>query len=120
MTEFRFPKTMRLLRPRDFERVMQARVSASDGMMRMYGAANEQDHPRLGLTVSRRVGGSVTRNAWKRALREAFRLAQHDLPSCDVICIPHRDVTPDVARLMASLTKLSRRIDEQLRRRATK
>jgi ribonuclease P protein component len=30
-------------------------------------------HDRLGLTVSRRVGGAVARNRAKRLLREAFR-----------------------------------------------
>jgi ribonuclease P protein component len=109
-----------LLRPRDFDRVMRARASATDGFLRMYGATNEFDHPRLGLTVSRRVGGAVTRNRWKRALREAFRLAQRDLPPCDLVCIPHRDAEPHVARLMQSLTKLSHRIDTELRRRSSR
>ena len=120
MTSFRFSKQLRLLKPRDFERVMQARASATDGLLRMYGAASGLDHPRLGLTVSRRVGGATTRNVWKRALREAFRLAHHDLPACDVVCIPHRDAAPDVARLIESLKKLSRRIDDELRRRSTR
>ncbi len=118
MLQFEFPKRMRLLKPREFQRVMQARAAATDGMLRMYGAASELDHPRLGLTVSRRVGGATTRNVWKRALREAFRLAQHDLPACDMVCIPHRDATPDVARLIESLKKLTRRIDQELRRRS--
>jgi ribonuclease P protein component len=115
-----FPPRLRLLRPRDFDRVMRARASATDGFLRMYGATNELDHPRLGLTVSRRVGGAVTRNRWKRALREAFRLAQRDLPPCDLVCIPHRDAEPHVARLMQSLTKLSHRIDTELRRRSSR
>jgi ribonuclease P protein component len=118
MTRFEFPKQLRLLKPREFQRVMQARASATDGMLRMYGAASELGHPRLGLTVSRRVGGATTRNVWKRALREAFRLVQHDLPACDIVCIPHRDAAPDVARLIESLNKLTRRIDQELQRRS--
>ena len=120
-SNFDFPKRLRLLKPRDFERVMQARVSATDGLLRMYGAANDFDHPRLGLTVSRRVGGATTRNVWKRALREAFRLAQHELPACDLVCIPHRDA--DAGRRPARssrCTKLARRIDAELRRRSAR
>jgi ribonuclease P protein component len=119
MAEYCFPKRLKLLRPRDFERVMQARASAVDGLVRMYGAANDLGHPRLGLTVSRRVGGATTRNVWKRALREAFRLAQHDLPNCDVVCIPQRNAAPVVARLVESLKKLAHRVDADLRRRST-
>ncbi|MEX2093932.1 MAG: ribonuclease P protein component [Pirellulales bacterium] len=117
MVNLRFSKRLRLLRPPEFERVMQARTSATDGLVRMYGAANDLGHPRLGLTVSRRVGHAATRNVWKRSLREAFRLAQHDLPACDLVCIPHRDAAPDVARLVESFKKLAHRIDAELRRR---
>jgi ribonuclease P protein component len=118
MVEYRFAPRMRLLKPRDFERVMRARATATDNMVRMYGTLNALGHPRLGLTVSRRVGTATRRNVWKRALREAFRLAQHELPACDLVCIPHRDAAPDVARLRDSLTRLARRLDEQLRRRS--
>lgn len=118
MANFRFPKRLRLLRPPEFDRVMRVRVSATDGLIRMHAAANELGYPRLGLTVSRKVGGATTRNIWKRALREAFRLAQHELPACDIVCIPHRESLPEVARLVESLKKLSCRLDLQLRRKS--
>ena len=59
MVELGFPKRLRLLKPSEFDRVMRSRVSAVDGVMRLYGAANELGHPRLGLTVSRRMGNAV-------------------------------------------------------------
>jgi len=37
-------------------------------------APGEQPHSRLGLTVSRKVGGAVVRNRIKRHLREIFRI----------------------------------------------
>lgn len=117
MAELRFPKRLRLLATSDFDRVMGARVSVTDGLVRMHGASNDLGHARLGLTVSRRVGGAVERNAWKRALREAFRLVQHELPPCDLVCIPHRNTAPDVKRLMESLPRLADRIASELRRR---
>jgi ribonuclease P protein component len=117
MRELTFAKRLRLLKPSEFDRVMRSRASAVDGLMRLYGAANELGHPRLGLTVSRRVGDAVVRNRWKRALREAFRLSQQRLPACDLVCIPHRDAAPDVARLIDSLAALARRVDEKTRGR---
>lgn len=119
MAELTFPKRLRLLKPSEFDRVMRSRISAVDGLMRIYGAANELGHPRLGLTVSRRMGVAVERNRWKRSLREAFRLGQHQLPPCDLVCIPHRDASPDVARLGESLAKLARQVEAKLKKGRT-
>jgi ribonuclease P protein component len=111
---FRFPKRMRLLRPAEFARVMAARSSAADGMLRMYAATSDLDHPRLGLTVSRKVGGAVERTRWKRGLREAFRLVQHELPALDLVCLPQRTSEPDVQRLRESLVRLARQLETRL------
>lgn len=46
------------------------------------------DHPRLGLVVSRRVGGAVQRNRLKRRLREVFRTNLGRFPAAtDVVVI---------------------------------
>ena len=41
------------------------------------------DKPRLGLSVSKRVGSSVVRNRVRRRLKEIFRSSVADLP-CDL------------------------------------
>jgi ribonuclease P protein component len=116
MTDLRYPKRLRLLRRGDFQRVFDARSSAADGVVIVYGAYNDVGHARLGVTVSRRVGGAVKRNRWKRHLREAFRLAQHELPALDLVCLPRAGAEPDTRQLTASLVALARRVERRLQR----
>jgi ribonuclease P protein component len=44
---------------------------------------NGCEHPRLGVTVSRRVGNAVTRNRIKRYIKEFFRTNKNDLYNYD-------------------------------------
>lgn len=76
-----FPRSARLRRPAEFERVYARRRSAAGGPIVLHASpALEDGPPRLGLSVSRRVGNAVARNAWKRRLREAFREVRDRLP----------------------------------------
>jgi ribonuclease P protein component len=112
-TAHHFPKKVRLLRPADFRRVLDSHHTASDHFLRLCGAASSLAHPRLGLTVSRKVGSAPARNRWKRLLREAFRLTQHELPPLDLVCIPRGGDCPPLAVLRESLLSLARRLAKQ-------
>ena len=110
-----FPKRVRLLKSAEFDRVFGRRCSFADGLIVVYFATGESERPRLGLVVSRKCGNAVVRNRWKRALREAFRLVQHELPRhLDLVVLPKRGAKPDVARLQASFAKLAARANEKL------
>jgi len=108
-----FSKRVRLLRASEFERVFAERTSVFDSSMALHGSANDLGHPRLGLVVSRRVGGAVQRNRWKRLLREAFRLTQGELPPLDLVCIPRAAWPPTLKELQASLCRLAVRIERK-------
>jgi ribonuclease P protein component len=68
-------RSRRLSRSADFEAVYRRGRSASSRHLVVYAFARDPTagaaEPRVGLTVSRKVGGAVERNRVKRLLREA-------------------------------------------------
>jgi ribonuclease P protein component len=67
-------REQRLRTAAEFRRV---RETAARGwpspLLVLYVAPNDLDRPRVGITVSRRVGKAVVRNRVRRRLREAMR-----------------------------------------------
>ena len=91
-------KRRRLSRSAEFERVYRQGRSKANRYLVLYAfpraddAAADEDGPRLGLSVSRRVGGAVERNRVKRVLREAFWAEAERLPaSSDYVVVARPD-----------------------------
>ena len=83
----------------------------------MFGYPSGLGYPRLGLSVSRKVGGAVVRNRWKRSIREAFRQSRARLPDgVDLVVIPRPGAKPELAGLMESLVRLAARVVSKLER----
>jgi len=75
----------RLSRSGDFERVYREGRSHANRFLVLYAFPrrdpdDDRDEVRLGISVSRKVGGAVERNAVKRGLREAFWSFDDKLP----------------------------------------
>ncbi len=74
-----FPKSVRVLHRTEYLRVQQGgRRFATPRLAFMFLPA--EAGLRLGVTVSKKVGPSVTRSLVKRRLREAFRQNRHAWP----------------------------------------
>ena len=72
----------RLSRSRDFAAVYRHGRSVTSRHLVLYSFqrdAESDGEPRLGLAVSRKVGGAVERNRVKRQLREAFHRVAGEL-----------------------------------------
>lgn len=115
MPSFRFQKHEHLRRSADFRRVYDRRRSASDPWLIVYACENALPHLRLGLSVSRKMGGAVQRNRLRRLYREAFRLTRHEMPvGLDLIVIPRRPEPPALEVLKEALPRLVRRLERKL------
>jgi ribonuclease P protein component len=118
---FRFRKHEHLRRAADFRRVYERRRSVSDPLLLVYGCENGLPYLRLGLSVSRKLGGAVQRNRLRRLYREAFRLTRHEMPiGLDLILIPRRVKPPSLAELKQALPRLVRQAAIKLEREAKK
>ena len=116
-------KRGRLSRSGDFDRVYRDGRSHSNRYIVLYAFPRGEDAPdeagddaangvRLGISVSRKVGGAVERNSVKRALREAFWQLGEGLPARhdfvlvarpDSAALVERDGMPGIRDALAEL-----------------
>lgn len=74
-------KRRRLSRSGDFDRVYRDGRSHANRYLVVYSFPRSGgEDPRLGISVSRKVGGAVARNQVKRMLRDAFWACGDSLP----------------------------------------
>jgi len=86
MSGYSFPAAARLQGKKDYDRVYRRGFRLWIHPLGVQVLPKDGGKSRLGLSVSKKVGGSVARNRWKRAIREAFRLQRHRLEvPCDLV-----------------------------------
>ena len=99
MTEpLHFRRRHRLSRDRDYQGVFAERVRTTRGPITVYARPNGLPHARLGLSIGRRAGPAVVRNAIKRGIREAFRMIRPSMPVGYDLIVTVRAHNPASAR----------------------
>jgi ribonuclease P protein component len=111
------PKRGRLSRSADFERVYRQGRSVANRWLVLYAFPNDEPvaGPRLGLSVSRKVGGAVERNRVKRLLREAFAAEADRVPPDRDIVVVARPEARDLAE-REGVAGVRRALDELIGR----
>ena len=105
----------RLTKSADYRRILRRGLRLDGRLFSVAAEPNTLEHDRLGLTVSRRVGGAVARNRAKRMLREAFRhRARGSRPGFDLVVIAKGEL---LAAVPAALERELGRCLERLARR---
>lgn len=101
----------RLTKSADYRRVLRRGVRLDGRLFNLAAAPNQRPHHRLGLTVSRRVGGAVQRNRAKRLLRDAFRRHRRGATVyCDLVVLAKREI------LDSSQAEMDRELSRSLER----
>jgi ribonuclease P protein component len=91
-----FAKDKRLLRNTEYRRIFKSGKRLSLPVLTLiYWLGNRNLHskpPKLGLSVSRKVGKAHDRNRLKRRMREIFRLHQHQISeNSEMVLIPRKE-----------------------------
>ena len=110
----RFPKSARLFRASEFQRMRKEGASFHGKFMLLSALPSaEPGLARIGIVTSRKVGGAVERNRVRRRLREIMRAELgRILPGAWLVIVArHRAVEADFVELREEWMRLVRRAE---------
>ncbi|HEX0027466.1 ribonuclease P protein component [Streptococcus pyogenes] len=85
-------KTYRVKREKDFQAIFKDGKSTANRKFVIYHLNRGQDHFRVGISVGKKIGNAVTRNAVKRKIRHVIMVLGHQLKSEDFVVIARKGV----------------------------
>jgi|TARA_Y100000031_G_C8013506_1_gene289200 ribonuclease P protein component len=88
-------RSQRINTEKEFALIISRGTKCSQGPLLFHIQENILGHPRLGMSIPKRVGNAIKRNSIKRRCKEAFRIAQQLLPNKDIVITvrPHEVLT---------------------------
>jgi ribonuclease P protein component len=104
-----------LTRRQDFESVFKDGIALASKYLVIYAKDNNFDYNRLGLSVSKKIGGAVKRNRIKRLLREAIRKLSGEFPlNYDFVIVARKaSVEGELDDFIRDIKKFIRKIKKQ-------
>lgn len=95
MTDYGFPRQVRLLSAGDFRSVFDdAQIKVHGRCFLILARPNALPHARIGLVLAKKnLRRAVDRNRIRRLTREAFRLKQHQLPALDIVLLTKKGLS---------------------------
>ena len=86
-------KSFRVKREKDFKEIFQYGTSFANRKFVVYQLENQQNHFRVGLSVSKKLGNAVTRNQIKRRIRHILLSVRERLAdNVDFVVIARKGV----------------------------
>lgn len=86
-------KRISLRKDLDFQRVYRKNKAFYNRDFTVLIKNNGLDHPRFGITISKKIGKANQRNSLKRKLREILRLNYASINGVDIVIIPKKHTT---------------------------
>lgn len=111
-----FGRNQRIIKSGEFTRLLRQGSCAADGVLVLFTMpATDSSVTRLGVTIPRRVGNAVTRNRWKRLIRESFRTQQDAIPAgYDYLVRPKKGAEPTWEAIQRSVPRLAKKAVKRL------
>ena len=86
-------KNFRVKREKDFKAIFKDGTSFANRKFVVYQLENQQNHFRVGLSVSKKLGNAVTRNQIKRRIRHILlSVREHLADNVDFVVIARKGV----------------------------
>lgn len=109
-------KSYRVKREQDFNAIFTKGNNIANRKFVVYRMSNQQEHFRVGLSVSKKLGNAVVRNSIKRRIRHILMECQHYLAADDFVVIARKGVEDlsyqDMKKNLLHVLKLSKLYQE--------